>query len=140
MFGWFTRKAPEPLVFSDNLEAFAYACGRAENRLLVNALIPALIEERGRTGEEGERYFRLRLATDTGEKRVWACTLKEATDFPEIGEFVGFRVVKIASDLPADVNLIGYVACKLRPEYVKSKGWRIASSYTPADIKPELHM
>ncbi|HEY6837670.1 MAG TPA: hypothetical protein VI389_02900 [Geobacteraceae bacterium] len=140
MFGWFTRRKPEPLVFSDSLEAFSYACGQSENRLLVNAVLPALVVEQGRMGEEGERYFLLRLATDTGEKKIWACTLKEATDFPGIGDFVGFRVVKIASDLPEDVNLIGYVAFKLLPEYVKSKGWRISSSYTPPDIKPELHM
>jgi hypothetical protein len=56
MLGWFKRKLP-PLVFADNRAAFDYACEQFDNRILVEALIPALVEERGKNGAEGEKYF-----------------------------------------------------------------------------------
>lgn len=140
MFGWFKTKNDPPLVFPDNVAAFEYACSHMDYPLLLGSVIPALVEEEGRTGAEGERYYLLRLATRGGDRTVWGCTLKEATDFPNVGDLVGFRIVTIASDLPADMNLIGYVACQFAPVLVKEKGWRIARNLTPADIKPELHM
>ncbi len=140
MFGWLKRKPAPPLVFADNREAFDYACRHLDNRLLLNALIPALVEEEGRRGSEGEHNFLLRVADREGGRRLWAPTLKEARAFPEVGDLVGFRVVTIASDLPADANVIGYVAVGLEPVYVPGRGWRIAANYTPANIKPELHL
>ncbi len=137
MLGWFKRKLP-PLVFADNRAAFDYACEQFDNRLLIEALIPALVEERGRTGAEGERYFRLRLAGKGGGREVWACTLKEAVDWPEVGDLVGFRVVMIADDLPEEMNVIGFVAVKLEPVFVPGKGLRVLKSYTPKNIKPTV--
>ena len=138
MFGWFRAKEKPPLVFSDNRAAFDHACGLGYQPLN-GALIPALVEEEGQQGDEGERYFRLSLALAGVSRELWACTLKEARDHPVVGELVGFRIVKVASDLPEPANLIGYIACGLEPVLVVKKGWRVAKSYTPADIKPELH-
>ncbi len=138
MFGWLKKKKPEVHVFDDNRAALDYACAHLKNRLLVEALIPALVEERGRTGEEGERYFRLRLAGEGGGRELWACTLKEATDCPEVGDLVGFKVVKVASDLPDEANVLGFIAVKLEPVLVAGKGWKIAQSYTPLNIKPTV--
>ena len=100
----------------------------------------ALVEQEGKRGAEGERTFLLRLADPQGGRRIWAPTLKEARTFPEIGDLVGFRVVRIASDLPVEIAVIGYIAVGLAPAYVPGRGWRIAASYTPPDLKPELHM
>jgi len=139
MFSWFCPKEKPPLVFADNLAAFDHACSLGYQPLH-GALIPALVEEEGQRGDEGERYFRLRLADANGGRELWACTLKEARDYPAVGELVGFRIVKIASDLPESVSLIGYIACCLEPVLVVKKGWRVAKSYTPSDIKPDLHL
>lgn len=138
MFNWFRAKEKSPLVFSDNRAAFDHACGLGYQPLN-GALIPALVEEEGQQGDEGERYFRLSLALAGVSRELWACTLKEARDHPVVGDLVGFRIVKVASDLPEPANLIGYIACGLEPVLVVKKGWRVAKSYTPADIKPELH-
>ncbi len=138
MFGWFKKAKPEPHIFESNLAAFEYACEYLENRPLLEAVIPAIIEEKGSLGEEGEQYFLLRLAERGGRKKQWACTLKEATDYPEVGDFVGFKIVKIASDLPEEVNIIGFIAFKLEPVLVENKGWRIAKSYIPKNIKPTV--
>lgn len=140
MFGWFKKNTEPPLVFPDNRAAFDYACVHMDYPLLLGAVIPALVEEEGRPGAEGERYYLLRLATRGGDRTLWACTLKEATDFPDIGDFVGFRIVTFASDLPDDMNLIGYIACQFAPVLVKEKGWRIARNLTPANIKQEIHL
>lgn len=140
MLGWLRRKEPTPLVFKDNLAAFDYACRHLDNRILLEAVLPALVEETGKSGEEGERCFRLRLADSGGGRDIWACTLKEATDHPEVGDLVGFKVVKIAPDLPADMAVIGYIAVKLEPVLVGKRGWRIAWNYTPQNIKPVLRL
>jgi hypothetical protein len=140
MFGWFGKKSREPVEFADNGAAFSYACGSQEHRLLIHALIPALVEERGRVGAEGERWYRLKLAGPGEGIELWGCTLKEATRFPDIGELVGFRVVRIAEEFPPPQNVVGYIAVRLAPVHVPGRGWRIAANYTPDDIKPELHL
>lgn len=138
MFGWFRKKAPEPQSFPDNETAFAHAC-RTGYRLLLDAVIPALVVEEGQRGPEGERCFFLRLAAAEGERRVWGCCLREAPGAPEIGDMVGFRIVRIASELPPDQELIGYISCTLSPVALGNR-WRIARNLTPANLKPELHM
>ena len=104
MFGWLRRKTATPVEFADNGEAFAYACRECDIRLLMGAVIPALVEEEGTRGRDGERFFLLRLASRDGERRIWAPVLKESRTFPEVGDLVGFRVVTIASDLPEDAR------------------------------------
>ena len=138
MFSWFRAKEKPPLEFPDTRAAFDHACSLGYQPLL-GALIPALVEEEGERGDEGEHCFRLRLAVENGGREFWACTLKETRDFPAVGDLVGVRIVKVASDLPEPANLIGYIACGLKPVLVVKKGWRVAKSYTPSDIKPELH-
>ncbi len=136
MLDWFKKKPP--LDFPDNRAAFDYACEHFDNRILIEALIPALVEEQGRTSAEGEKYFRLRLACKERDRELWACTLKEAVDWPEVGDLVGFRVVMIADDLPEEMSVIGFVAVKLEPVCVPSKGLRVVKSYTPKNIKPTV--
>ena len=138
MFDWMKRKIPEPLVFRDNKDAFAYACRDQDNELQLDADIPALVEAKGKKGAEGEQYFLLRLASGDGGRELWGCTLKEATEFPEVGDFVIFKVVKIASELPAGMDVIGFIAAKLDPVLVRKKGWRVAISYTPVAIKSPI--
>ncbi|GFE60449.1 hypothetical protein [Geobacter sp. AOG2] len=139
MFDWFRRKAEPPLRFPDNEAAFAHACTLGY-RLLLNALIPALVVGTGRRGSEGERYFRLRLAGPKGALEIWGCTMADAPGYPEVGDLVAFRIVRIAAELPEEGQLIGYIASKLEPVLNGSKGWQVASSFTPAHLKPELHM
>lgn len=141
MFSWFKkREEPAPLVFDDAVAAFDYACRHLENRILLEAILPALVEERGRRGEEGEQWFRLRIASPEGGRELWGCTLKEATAQPSSGDLVGFRIVKIAADLPEPMNIIGFISCKLQPVLVGKKGWRIAENYTPPNLKPEIRL
>jgi hypothetical protein len=139
MFGWFRRKNEPPVRFPDNESAFAHACTMG-HRLLLNALIPALVIGTGRRGSEGERYFRLRLAGHEGALEIWGCTMAGAPGYPEVGDLVAFRIVRIAEELPPEAQLIGYIACKLEPVLNRSKGWLVASSFTPAHLKPELHL
>lgn len=138
MFGWLRRKPAEPLTFEAASAAFAYACDHLENRLLIEAVIPALVEEQGRTGGEGEHYFRIRLANRAGGREIWACTLKEAVRFPEVGDLVGFRVVRVDPELPDPFDLLGFIAYRFEPFYVPGKGWRIGENFTPKNIKPVL--
>jgi hypothetical protein len=63
-----------------------------------------------------------------------------APGYPEVGDLVAFRIVRIAEELPPEAQLIGYIACKLEPVLNRSKGWLVASSFTPAHLKPELHL
>lgn len=139
MFDWFRRKEEPPLQFPDNEAAFAHAC-TIGYRLLLNARIPALVIGVGRRGSEGERYFRLRLAGKKGPLEIWGCTMADAPAYPEVGDLVAFRIVRIATELPEDAQLIGYIACKLETVLYAKKGWRIGTSYTPTNLKPELHM
>lgn len=135
MFGWFARKPSDPLLFENNQDAFDYACRQQNHHILLEALIPALVLESGTVEADGARHFLLRLADRNGGRELWGCTLKEAADFPEVGDLVAFRVVKIASDLPVEISVIGFIAAKLLPELVEKKGWRILKSYTPDNIK-----
>ena len=138
MFGWFRRAETEPLVFPDNQAAFDYACRQLDNRILLEAVISALVLEHGKTGSEGERYFRLQLAGRDGGRQVWACTLKEATAFPAVGDLVGFRVVRYDPALAEGLDLLGFIAFGFEPVFVPGKGWRIATNYTPRNIRPTV--
>jgi len=138
VFGWFTKNPPPPLVFEDNKAAFEYACAHQNLPILLEAVIPALVLERGTIDPDGVHHYLLRLAGRGGGRELWATTLKEAPDFPEEGDLVGFRVVKIASDLPEEVSVIGFIAVKLEPVLLEKKGWRVVKSYTPRNIKPTV--
>jgi len=134
MFNWFRKKEKQTLEFPDNGSAFAHACACGYTPL-IDALIPALVEEEGGIGRDGERTFLIRLAGPHGEMRFWSCTLKEAPAHPRTGELVGFRIVTIADDLPEPANLIGFIACRLDRVFVEGKGWVVTQSYTPRNIK-----
>ena len=135
MFGWFRKTEKAPLVFPDCQTAYDYACSHLDNRVLVEAVIPALVVEQGKTGSEGERYFLLRLAGRDGGRQIWACTLKEATDYPAVGDLIGYRVVRYDPDLAEGLDLLGYIAYGFEPVFVPGRGWRIARNYTPANIR-----
>jgi hypothetical protein len=137
MFNWLGKKRQEH-VFANNSAAFAYACEHLDNRILLEAVIPALVAERGKIGPEGERYFLLRLAGKDGGREIWGSTLKEADDYPEVGDLVGFRVVRYDPDLPEGFDLLGFIAYRLEPVYVDGKGWRIGRNFTPENIKPTV--
>ena len=136
MFDWF-RKKKERREFPDNASAFEHACscGYAAN---IDALIPALVEEEGGLGQDGERTYLIRIADKEGPREVWSCTLKETLGYPKQGDLVGFRIVMIADDLPEPANLLGFIACKLAPIHVSGKGWIIAQNYTPKNIKQAI--
>jgi len=138
VFSWF-RKKEEPLPeFTDNRSAFEYACTHLPNRILLDAVIPAIVEKEGRRGRDGERCFSIRLAGPNGGHELWACTLAEATDWPDVGDLVGFRVVTIAEDIAPNPAPIGYISSVLAPVLVGGKGWRIARNLTPVNIKPTV--
>lgn len=137
MFNWFRKKTPRH--FSDNKSAFAHAC-KLGYRPLIGALIPALLVEEGEYKKGEDHQFLIRLALTEGPRQVWCPVLKEARGVPSEGDLVGFRVVLIASDLPEDANLIGYIACRLLPIFVEHKGWVIGQNYTPPNLKPALHL
>lgn len=139
MFNWMKKKKGPVLRFADNEAAFAHACDIGYQHLL-GAVIPALVQEDGGRGNDGEHLFQIALAGVGGGRRFWSCTLKESTTFPSVGDLVGFRIVTIASDLPEQASLIGYIACRLEPIFVPGKGWVVSQSYTPTDLKPALHL
>ena len=111
MFNWF-RKKEQNLEFRDNVAAFTHACSIGYTPL-IGGLIPALVEEDGGGGRDGERAFLISVAGPQGAAKLWSCTLKESLSYPKEGDFVGFRIVTIASDLPEPANLIGYIACRI---------------------------
>ena len=139
MFDWFWKNNREPQEFSDNGSAFAHACELGYIPL-IGGLVPALVEETGGLGRDGERTFLIKLAGPHGPLKFWTCTLKEAVSHPSDGDFVAFRIVMIASDLPEPANLIGYIACRLERVLVPGKGWVVAQSYTPKNIKRALRL
>jgi hypothetical protein len=139
MFEWLRRKDQPLLEFADNRAAFDHAC-TIGYQLLLQALIPALVVEEGRRGSEGERCYRLHLAGPSGTLAIWGCTLTDAPGYPEVGELVAYRIVRIAPELPEDASLIGYIACRLEPVLDVRKGWKIGHTYTPSTLKPELHL
>lgn len=59
---------------------------------------------------------------------------------PEVGDLVAFRIVRIATELPEYASLIGYIDCLLEPVLNSRKGWHIATSFRPDNLKPELHL
>ena len=135
MFGWFKKPEQEPLVFPDNQAAYDYACRHTDNTFLLEAVIPALVLEQGRRGSEGERYFLLKLAGRESGRDVWACTLKEATDYPAVGDLVGYRIVRYDPDMAEGLDLLGFIAFGFEPVYAPGRGWRIARNYTPENIR-----
>lgn len=137
MLSWFGKREETGVEFADNRAAFDHACTMAYAPLL-GAVIPALVEEEGARGREGEHYFLLRLAGAGGGREIWACTLAEAPAQPEIGDLVAFRIVRIADELPADASLIGFIACRLDPVLQRGKRWRVSTSFTPSNLKPEI--
>jgi hypothetical protein len=138
MFDWFRKKEAQRLEFPDNETAFAHACTLGY-RPLIGALIPALVQEEGGSGRDGERTYRIRLAVGQG-LTLWSSILKETRGGPKVGDLVGFRIVMIASDLPEEASLIGYLACRLDPVLVAGKGWLAALRYTPDNIKPAIRL
>jgi hypothetical protein len=138
MFNLFRKKQKEIQEFPDNVTAFAHACTLGYEPL-IGGLMPALVQEEGELGTAGERTFLISLAVE-GAPSFWTCTLKESKAYPKPGDFIGFRIVTIASDLPEYVNLIGYIACRLQTVLVPGRGWRVAESYTPANIKQDIHL
>ena len=139
MLNWFWKKEKKVLEFPDNGSAFAHACAVGYTPL-IGGLIPALVEEEGERGRDGERTFLIRLAGQQSESEFWSCTLKETLGHPKPGDFVGFRVFMIAEDLPEPVNLIGFIACRLERVFVEGKGWVVAQNYTPKNIKQAIRL
>lgn len=138
MFGWLKKKEATTINFPDNSAAFDYACTNLPNKVLIEAILPALVEEVGAVNSQGERTFRLRIADKNGGWELWGATLNTAPAFPAAGDLVGFRIVRIASDLPAGMNIIGFIAVKLAPVLVSGKGWKIEASFMPDNIKPAI--
>lgn len=139
MFNWFRRSDETVTQFADNGSAFAHACSVGYS-LLINAHIPALVMEEGRRGAEGEHWFRLHLAGPNGILETWGCTMAGAPAYPVVGDLVGFRIVRIATEMPEEASLIGYIACRLEPVVIGGKKWRIGDSFTPDNLKPEIHI
>lgn len=139
MFEWILGREEVVTEFSDNKSAFDHACS-LRYQLLLNACIPALVVEEGSRDADGERWFRLHLASETGVRDIWGPTLPQAPAYPDVGDLVGFRIVRIASELPEDASLIGYIDCRLEPVLNSRKGWHIVTSFRPDNIKPEIHL
>ena len=139
MFNWFRGKEETLTQFPDNESAFAHAC-TLRYPLLLDARIPALVMEEGRRGAEGEHWYLLHLASQDGVLDIWGPTLPEAPAYPKVGDLVAFRIVRFATELPEDASLIGYIDCRLEPVLNTRKGWHIASSFRPDNLKPELHL
>ena len=139
MFEWFRGKQETLTQFQDNESAFAHACSPGYE-LLINAKIPALVIEEGRRGRDGEHWYLLRLASQNGPLDIWGPTLSAAPACPRVGDLVAFRIVRIASELPEDARLVGYIACRLEPLLNSRKGWQVAESFRPDNLKPELHL
>lgn len=139
MFDWFRKKRVQMVEFPDNGAAFAHACSLCYQPL-IGALIPALVEEEGERGRDGEHSFLISLAGAQRAIKFWSCTLQEAQSHPKVGDLVGFRIVMIASDLPENASLIGYIACRLDPVLTLGKGWAVSQSYTPKNIKQAIRL
>jgi hypothetical protein len=139
MFDWFRGKEETLTQFPDNESAFAHAC-TLRYPLLIEARIPALVLEEGRRGEEGEHWYRLHLAGLNGVLDIWGPTMPAAPANPSVGDLVAFRIVRIATELPEDARLVGYIACRLEPVLNSRKGWLVAASFRPDNLKPELHL
>lgn len=137
MFDWL-RKEGKVHEFACVDDAFSFACAGLDPKLLIEAVVPALVLEKGHEESDGGKCFRLKLAGKVNCREIWGCTLGGAGGAPEPGDLVGFRIVSIAEDVPEDMGIIGYIAMKLEPVYVERRGWRIAKSYTPENIKKPI--
>lgn len=137
MFRWFgkNKHRGDVRVFDDNDAAFQHACESLSYECRLEAVIPALVMERGKPGPDGERCYLLRLAAPRSCREIWGCTLKEADRFPAPGDLVGFRIVRIATELPEGMGIIGYIAMKFDPVLVDGTLWKVAENYTPEGIK-----
>ena len=71
---------------------------------------------------------------------IWGPTFSEAPAHPEVGDLVAFNIVRIVAEFPEESSLIGYIDCRLEPVLIGSKGWRLAASFRPDNLKPELHL
>lgn len=138
MFDWFRKKDSAPLEFADNRAAFDYACSHLPNRILLEAVLPAIVEEEGRRGHDGERFYRIRLAAANGGRDLWTSTVAEAVDWPCVGDLVGFRVVMIAEDIAPEAAPIGFITAVLAPVLVEGKRWKVARNLTPANIRTAI--
>ncbi|OGU13438.1 MAG: hypothetical protein A2076_17490 [Geobacteraceae bacterium GWC2_53_11] len=139
MFDWIRGRREVLTEFADNESAFDHACS-LHYPLLLNACIPALVMEEGHRGVDGERWFRLHIACEEGVRDIWAPTMSEAPAYPAVGDLVGFRIVRIATELPDDASLVGYIYCRLEPVLNSRKGWHISTSFKPDNLKHELHL
>jgi len=139
MFDWFRGKEETITQFPDNESAFAHACTLGY-QLLLDARIPALVMKEGRRGAEGEHWYLLQLAGQNGTLDIWGPTLSGAPAYPQVGDLVAFRIVRIATELPDDARLVGYIDCRLEPVLNSRRGWHIATSFRPDNLKPELHL
>jgi len=139
MFDWFRAKEEILQSFPDNESAYAHACS-LRYPLLLNARIPALVMEEGRRGVDGEHWYRLHLAAQEGTLDIWGPTLSDAPEQPRVGDLVAYRIVRVATELPDGANLVGYIDCRLQPVLNSRKGWRVAASFRPDNLKPELHL
>ena len=138
LFGFLKKKNLLAKEFDTLEAAFRFACEQAGPEILIESLVPALVEERGTPGEAGEPYFRIRVATRDGGMPIWAPVLPNAPAYPEPGDLVGFRVVMLVDDAPADGRIVGYLESILQPAFVPGKGWRIARRLMPPHIKPTI--
>jgi hypothetical protein len=135
---FFRKKEPEPLIFPSAADAFGHACLHQSYTVNPEAVIPALVVERGKAGEEGEVYFLIRLPSRGGGIEIWAPVLRGAKDYPSAGDLVGFRVVRVATEIPEPANIIGYIAYSFAPLFVDGKGWRITGNFIPDNLKPDI--
>jgi len=139
MLEWLRGKEEKLTKFPDNESAFAHAC-TLRYPLLLGARIPALVMEEGRRGAEGEHWFLLHLAGQDGVLDIWGPTLPGAPQQPNAGDLVAFRIVRFATELPDEASLIGYIDSRLEPVLNSRRGWHIAASFRPDNLKPELHL
>ncbi len=139
MFDCLFGKKETTTLFPDNESAFTHAC-TLRYPLLLDARIPSLVMEEGRRGAEGEHWFLLRLAGQEGGLDIWGPTLPGAPAYPNPGDLVAFRIVRFATELPEEASLIGYIESRLETVLNSRRGWRIAESYRPVNLKPELHL
>lgn len=137
LFGFFRKKDQPPIEFADTEAAFRYACEHAPE-ILIEAVIPAVVEEQGRIGSEGERYFRVCLATQDGGIGITAPTLPEAPALPQPGDLVGVRIVMLLDNTPLQERIVGYIESLLQPSFVPGRGWQVSRRITPPHMKPVI--
>ncbi|WP_318258237.1 hypothetical protein [Geobacter anodireducens] len=136
MFGLFKRKKADPAIFDSAEAAFDYACRNLENRILLEAVIPALVEEFVRVSPEGERYFRIRLANRHGGQAIEACTLKESSRAPSVGDLIGYKVVRYDPDMPPPFDLLASSPTGSSPFTCRARGGARPRASFPTPSSP----